>query len=275
MEWLNSLTSMAETKPVLYLVTMVFVSVIIMTLCFFIYKIIKLISEKISSVKIGKAEVGLRTESINNIEVEDITSKKEINMRSLINLIRELPETAIAYNNKINEIKRQLIEDQLQKFKAELRNYKKSIRETYCELINIDLNSDKSKLFSYWFESLFDEVDLEINAVLIRNGLIEKTAEQLEDTLRKLYEESYAVIIEGTENAPSFITNPMGLREIVNDKRNDYKKFLDLSLNHAKKLRVDAEEKFIKAKEDYEKAQFEIIKIDFPEYAERLKENVG
>lgn len=274
MEWLNNITALASTNPTMYILSMLFMLIILGAASFFIFKIVQVITNKFSSLKIGKAELS-SNEKIGDIEVKDITPQADsLNVSNLLNLIIDLPDAAIAYHNKLNEIKRQLISDQFQNFASELRKYRKNIRAEYCKIIDCEVGSDRERLFFYWFSSLFDEVDDEVNSILIRNGLNEKTAEQLEDTLRKLYEETYTIIMDGIENAPPFILKPTELQALVNDRKNDYRKYLEESLNHARKLRIEAESKFQKAKEDYHNARVEIIGRDFPSYLEQIKDDV-
>lgn len=275
MEWLNNITALAATKPTMYIISMLFALIIIASVGWFLFAIIKLVITHFSKVKIGKAELSSEqnNEAFGDIEVSNVTHES-ISVSNLLNLIIDLPDAAISYHSKMNEIKHQLINDQIANFQSELRKYRKNIRQLYCEELKIEISSDKERLFSYWFSSLFVDIDTEINSILVRNGLNEKTAEQLEDIVRKLYEETYAIIMEGIENAPPFISSRNELRNIINDKKNDYRKYLEESLNHARKLRIEAESKFQKVKDEYNSARIEIIARDCPSYLEQIKDGV-
>lgn len=273
MEWLNNVTALAATNPVMYILTMIFVLIVIASVGSFLFASIKFIFTHFSKVKIGKAE--LSTDKDGATSTDGLSdSQGAVSVSSLLNLIIDLPDAAISYHNKLNDIKHQLINDQVANFQSELRKYRKNIRQLYCEELKVEIGSDTERLFNYWFSSLFSDIDAEIDLILARNGLNEKTAEQLEDIVRGLYEESYTIIMDGIENAPPFISAPSKLRTIVADKKNDYRKNLEESVNYARKLRIEAESKFQKIKDEYNSARLEIITRDCPSYLEQIKDAV-
>ena len=192
-----------------------------------------------------------------------IPSSQELT--GLINLIIDLPEIAIRKSESIHSLKEQLIEEQKQDFKARLKSYRLEIRKEFQQLLGVeDSHDNRIRLFAYWFSDLFEDIDDEILVILKLNGLNEKTADQLEDTLTRLYDTTFSKIIEAVDLAPKFIEQPLELRKILERTKSRYREALQSSLNHAKKLRIEYQGKFDKINEEYSANRDLIIARDFP-----------
>lgn len=192
-----------------------------------------------------------------------IPSSQELT--GLINLIIDLPEIAIRKSESIHSLKEQLIEEQKQDFKARLKSYRLEIRKEFQQLLGVeDFHDNRIRLFTYWFSDLFEDINDEILVILKLNGLNEKTADQLEDTLTRLYDTTFSKIIEAVDLAPKFIEQPLELRKILERTKSRYREALQSSLNHAKKLRIEYQSKFDKINEEYSANRDLIIARDFP-----------
>jgi flagellin-specific chaperone FliS len=240
-----------------------------------IYKLVDKLLNK--DVNVGKDGIGFndgnnkKNKNNNNDDLEKqieqpalfISSTQELT--GLINLIIDLPDIAIKKNESLHFLKEQLITEQIQDFKARLKSYRVDIRKEYQELLGIeDFHDNRVRLFAYWFSDLFEDVDDEIMVILKLNGLNEKTADQLEDTLTRLYDTTFSKIIEATDLAPKFIEQPAEVRKILERTKSKYREALQSSLNHAKKLRIEYQGKFDRINEEYSANRDLIIARDFP-----------
>lgn len=266
----SDLVSFIERKPVLFIFIFIVIIALVIFLSIGIYRLVDKLLNK--DVNVGKDGIGLNGGTNNNDdEIEKqidapsfyVSSSQELT--GLINLIIDLPNIAIKKNENIHILKEQLITEQIQDFKARLKSYRVEIRKEYQQLLKVeDFHDNRVRLFTYWFSDLFEDVDDEIMVILKLNGLNEKTADQLEDTLTRLYDSTFSKIIEAIDLAPNFIEKPLEVRHILERTKSKYREALQSSLNHAKKLRIEYQGKFDRINEEYYVNRDSIIARDFP-----------
>lgn len=267
----SELVSFIEKKPVLFIFIFIIIIALVIFLSIGIYRLVDKLLNK--DVNVGKNGIGLNggAKNSNDDEIERqidspsfyVSSSHELT--GLINLIIDLPNIAIKKNENIHILKEQLITEQIQDFKARLKSYRVDIRKEYQQLLGVeDFHDNRVRLFTYWFSDLFEDVEDEILVILKINGLNEKTADQLEDTLTRLYDSTFSKIIEAIDLAPNFIERPAEVRRILEKTKSRYREALQSSLNHAKKLRIEYQGKFDRINEEYSANRDLIIARDFP-----------
>jgi hypothetical protein len=267
----SDLVSFIERKPVLFIFIFIVIIALVIFLSIGIYRLVDKLLNK--DVNVGKDGIGLNggTNNNNDDEIERqidapsfyVSSSQELT--GLINLIIDSPNIAIKKNENIHILKDQLITEQIQDFKARLKSYRLEIRKEYQQLLKVeDFHDNRVRLSTYWFSDLFEDVDDEIMVILKLNGLNEKTADQLEDTLTRLYDSTFSKIIEAIDLAPNFIEKPLEVRHILERTKSKYREALQSSLNHAKKLRIEYQGKFDRINEEYYVNRDSIIARDFP-----------
>ena len=268
------LISFIEKKPVLFIFVFISIIALVVLLSIGIYRLVDKLLNK--DLNVNRDGIGLnggahRSRNAISEEIDNqidspasyIPSSQELT--GLINLIIDLPEIAIRKSESIHSLKEQLIEEQKQDFKARLKSYRLEIRKEFQQLLGVeDSHDNRIRLFAYWFSDLFEDIDDEVLVILKLNGLNEKTADQLEDTLTRLYDTTFSKIIEAVDLAPKFIEQPLELRKILERTKSRYREALQSSLNHAKKLRIEYQIKFDKINEEYSANRDLIIARDFP-----------
>lgn len=266
----SDLVSFIERKPVLFIFIFIVIIALVIFLSIGIYRLVDKLLNK--DVNVGKDGIGLNGGTNNNddeierqIDAPSFYVSSSQELTGLINLIIDLPNIAIKKNENIHILKEQLITEQIQDFKARLKSYRVEIRKEYQQLLKVeDFHDNRVRLFTYWFSDLFEDVDDEIMVILKLNGLNEKTADQLEDTLTRLYDSTFSKIIEAIDLAPNFIEKPLEVRHILERTKSKYREALQSSLNHAKKLRIEYQGKFDRINEEYSANRDLIIARDFP-----------
>lgn len=266
----SDLVSFIERKPVLFIFIFIVIIALVIFLSIGIYRLVDKLLNK--DVNVGKDGIGLNGGTNNNddeierqIDAPSFYVSSSQELTGLINLIIDLPNIAIKKNENIHILKEQLITEQIQDFKARLKSYRVEIRKEYQQLLKVeDFHDNRVRLFTYWFSDLFEDVDDEIMVILKLNGLNEKTADQLEDTLTRLYDSTFSKIIEAIDLAPNFIEKPLEVRHILERTKSKYREALQSSLNHAKKLRIEYQGKFDRINEEYYVNRDSIIARDFP-----------
>lgn len=277
---MSNLISFIENKPVLFMFIFIALIALVVFLSIGIYKLVnKLLNKDVDLNRNGfKFQNNSSKNSDYDKQIESpgafISSSQELT--GLINLIIDLPDIAIRKNESIHFLKEQLITEQKQDFKARLKSYRIEIRKEYQELLGVeDYHDNRVRLFAYWFSDLFEDVDDEIVVILKLNGLNEKSADQLEDTLTRLYDSTFSKIMEAIDLAPKFIEKPAEVRKILERTKSKYREALQSSLNHAKKLRIEYQSKFDKIDAEYVSNRDSIISRDFPNIdLGAIKENV-
>jgi len=258
---MSDLVQMIDSKPIISLFIFFVIIAVIIFLAIGIYKLINKAITK--GIKVKGVEIPGDDNDENFKEIRQMSTTQDIT--GLINLIIDLPDIAIKKNESLYSLKEQLITEQKQDFCARLKSYRVDIRNAYQELIAADdIHDNRVRLFNYWFTDLFEDVEDEILVILRLNGLNEKSAEQLEDTLTRLYDTTFSRIMESVDSAPKFIDKPLEVRKLLERTKSKYREALQSSLNHAKKLRIEYQSKFDKVEEDYLKNREAIIARDFP-----------
>ena len=275
------LINMAKDQPFMYIFTLLCFIGALIIFGFTILRIIKGIIEsklkKVKRNKDGEIVVELGDDSPESqIEHASETSPQIYdNLSNLANLIIDFPEAARKYETAIFEIKHQLTEEQYKDFSNEIKKYRVHLNEYYCKKLKLDESDDKARLFRYWLKQTTNEdVTPQIESILFRNGLNEKTAEQIDDMLRKLYEETFSHLCDSIDEAPPYIKVPE-LKEIITSSKNEYRSALETGLNNARKRRIEREASFEKARQEYINERMEILNRDLPkDVVEKIKENV-
>lgn len=276
---MDKVISLISDHPIAFIFIFLVVIALIVFLSIGLYRLVdKLLNKDINVSKNGLSATNNKKKSKHKKDSDEeleeleeqienptlfIASNQELT--GLINLIIDLPDIAIKKNEAIHNLKERLISEQKQDFCARLKSYRVDIRKEYQMLLGVeDTHDNRVRLFAYWFSDLFEDVDEEILSILKLNGLNEKTPEQLEDTLTRLYDSTFSKIIEATDLAPKFIEKPVEVRKIIEKTKTKFRDSLQASLNHAKKLRTEYQMQFDKIETEYLESRDAIIARDFP-----------
>lgn len=256
---LLALIQLLETKPGLGIFTLTLFTGTIFGLVFMVAKII----DKILKSLINKKKVALGK---GGIVVEEATeeSNSQPNQETLITLICESQTNFMVHYDKMRELREQLLDDQKKKFKTELRKYINTIKDKYFNLIKEDIYTTYGTLFSYWFDTVFDVTQDDIEIILKRNHLKFKTSEEFEDVIRQCYDSTFGEVLDSVDKAPEFIKEKKKLRELIIVEKNQYRSYLDTSLQYAKKLSCDTALKFESEAREFKENQRNIVQRTFP-----------
>lgn len=256
---LLALIQLLETKPELGIFTLTLFTGTIFGLVFMVAKII----DKILKSLINKKKVALGK---GGIVVEEATeeSNSQPNQETLITLICESQTNFMVHYDKMRELREQLLDDQKKKFKTELRKYINTIKDKYFNLIKEDIYTTYGTLFSYWFDTVFDVTQDDIEIILKRNHLKFKTSEEFEDVIRQCYDSTFGEVLDSVDKAPEFIKEKKKLRELIIVEKNQYRSYLDTSLQYAKKLSCDTALKFESEAREFKENQRNIVQRTFP-----------
>jgi len=271
---MDKLVALISDHPIAFIFVFLVLIALVVFLSIGIYRLVdKLLNKDIDLTKDGlrakASKKGKNKKGDEELEEQIehpalfISSNQELT--GLINLIIDLPDIAIKKNESIHNLKERLISEQKQDFCARLKSYRIDVRKEYQILLGVeDIHDTRVRLFSYWFSDLFEDVDEEILSILKLNGLNEKTPEQLEDTLTRLYDSTFSKIVEAADLAPNFIEKPTEVRKIIEKTKSKFRDSLQSSLNHAKKLRIEYQAQFDKIESEYSENRDAIIARDFP-----------
>lgn len=256
---LLALIQLLETKPGLGIFILTLFTGTIFGLVFMVAKII----DKILKSLINKKKVALGK---GGIVVEEATeeSNSQPNQETLITLICESQTNFMVHYDKMRELREQLLDDQKKKFKTELRKYINTIKDKYFNLIKEDIYTTYGTLFSYWFDTVFDVTQDDIEIILKRNHLKFKTSEEFEDVIRQCYDSTFGEVLDSVDKAPEFIKEKKKLRELIIVEKNQYRSYLDTSLQYAKKLSCDTALKFESEAREFKENQRNIVQRTFP-----------
>lgn len=255
-------------SPNMYLVTLLVVVVGLLMILYTVYKVILLLVNLIGKKKLKLGKDGVQFEDIGNPvgSGTELYHSKNVSEENLVTLIIELQDNFTEYSEKVRDIKMQTIEDQLKKFRSELKSYIVYIEEKYLSSLEKKEKIDVSysMLFKYWFETCFDSTQYDIRQILDRNHLKYKTTDEYTDIINQLYDTTYGELISEIENAPAYIKDAIGLKNVVNENRNLYRDYIDNSLQTAKKLSECASEKSSNLYNSFVAYRMDIIKRTFP-----------
>lgn len=257
---LLALVQLLETKPGLGIFVLTLFTGTIFGLVFMVAKII----DKILKSLINKKKVALGKGGIVVEEVTEENSNSQPNQETLITLICESQTNFMVHYDKMRELREQLLDDQKKKFKTELRKYVNTIKDKYFNLIKEDIYTTYGTLFSYWFDTVFDITQDDIEIILKRNHLKFKTSEEFEDVIRQCYDSTFGEVLDSVNKAPEFIKEKKKLRELIIVEKNQYRSYLDTSLQYAKKLSCDTALKFESEAKEFKENQRNIVQRTFP-----------
>ena len=163
---LISLIQLLETKPGLGIFTLTLFAGTIFGFIFMAAKII----DKILKNLINKKKIALGKDGV-TIEEATADSSTQPSQETIITLICESQTNFMVHYDKMRELREQLFDDQKKKFKTELRKYINTIKDKYFNLIKEDIYTTYGTLFSYWFDTVFDITQDDIEIILKRNHL--------------------------------------------------------------------------------------------------------
>lgn len=256
---LISLIQLLETKPGLGIFTLTLFAGTIFGAVFMVAKII----DKILKNLINKKKIALGKDGV-TIEEATADSSTQPSQETIITLICESQTNFMVHYDKMRELREQLFDDQKKKFKTELRKYINTIKDKYFNLIKEDIYTTYGTLFSYWFDTVFDITQDDIEIILKRNHLKFKTSEEFEDVIRQCYDSTFGEVLDSVDKAPEFIKEKKKLRDLIIVEKNQYRSYLDTSLQYAKKLSCDTALKFDLEAKEFKENQRNIVQRTFP-----------
>ena len=184
---------------------------------------------------------------------------------SLVTLIYEMQALFDEYYDRKRDIKLQAIADQLKKFDSERKTFMFLVQDKYLASLSKSENYNSyNMLFHYWFITCFSESDEEIRDILNRNHLKEKTADEYTDIINQLFDTTYSQILSHIETAPNFIISHTLLKSIFVGFKNEYREYLDHSLQNAKKVSEKAAEDRRLVEEEFNAKKSDIVHRTFP-----------
>lgn len=282
MEAINALINLLKEQPIVGLLTLIILAVFALIIFYGISKVIfqlinflvKLFSRKKVSLSLkdgikveGGSDIDEHGEDKSSIgpEIEVIPDLRGgFSEESLVIVICEFQRLTLEYYDTLKTYKDELFDDQVKKFRTELKKYINSIKDKYFEEIKEDPYTVYGNLFSYWFDTAFDTTQDDIKEILKRNHLKFKTSEEFEDIIRQCYDTTFGEILENIERAPEFIKDKRRLRAVIIQEKNAYRTYIDTSLQHAKKLSCETADKIKEAKATLAESQEKVIQRGFP-----------
>lgn len=273
--------AMTELSTPLYLLTILAILAVCGVAIFVAYKLVILIINAVQSIvnhkklKFGKDGIEVASESSNNPEAIETLENGTIKVsedqgqafsdESLVTLIYEMQELFDDYYERKRDLKLQAMTDQLKKFDSERMTFIFLVQEKYLTSLSKSENSNSySMLFHYWFLTCFNETNEEIRAILQRNHLKEKTADEYADIVNQLFDTTYSLMLTHVETAPNFIINHNLLKSVIVGFRNEYREYLDHSLQNAKKISEKAAEDRRLLEEEFNAKKSDVVHRTFP-----------
>lgn len=270
--------AMTELSTPIYILTILAILVACGTALFIGYKLVILVINTIQGIasnkkfKVGKDGIAFENDRDNNptnlidnnIKVVN-DSGQTFSDESLVTLIYEMQALFDEYYDRKRDIKLQAIADQLKKFDSERKTFIFIVQDKYLASLSKSENSNSyNMLFHYWFITCFSESDEEIRDILNRNHLKEKTADEYTDIINQLFDTTYSQILSHIETAPNFIINHTLLKNIFVGFKNEYREYLDHSLQNAKKVSEKAAEDRRLVEEEFNAKKSDIVHRTFP-----------
>ena len=270
--------AMTELSTPLYILTIVAILAACGIALYIGYKLVILIINMIQSIaankklKFGKNGIELENDrSPEGLTVEGSPIKvindpgQTFSDESLVTLIYEMQALFDEYYDRKRDIKIQAMADQLKKFDSERMTFIFLVQEKYLSSLSKSENSNSyNMLFHYWFLTCFSESHEEIRDILNRNHLKEKTADEYTDIINQLFDTTYSQILSHVETAPNFIINHTLLKSVIIGFRNEYREYLDHSLQNAKKISEKAAEDRRLVEEEFNAKKSDIVRRTFP-----------
>lgn len=270
--------AMTELSTSLYILTILAILVACGITLFIGYKLVILIINTLQGIaankkfKVSKDGIAFENDRNNNptnlidnnIRVVN-DPEQTFSDENLVTLIYEMQALFDEYYDRKRDIKQRAINDQTKKFDSERLTFIFIVQEKYLAGLSKSENSNSyNMLFHYWFLTCFNESDEEIKDILDRNHLKEKTADEYTDIINQLFDTTYSQILSHIETAPNFIINHMLLKSIFAGFKNEYREYLDHSLQNAKKISEKAAEDRRLVEEEFNSKKSEIVHRTFP-----------
>lgn len=270
--------AMTELSTPIYILTILAILVACGTALFIGYKLVILVINTLQGIasnkkfKVGKDGIAFENDRDNNptnlidnnIKVVN-DSGQTFSDESLVTLIYEMQALFDEYYDRKRDIKLQAIADQLKKFDSERKTFIFIVQDKYLASLSKSENPNSyNMLFHYWFITCFSESDEEIRDILNRNHLKEKTADEYTDIINQLFDTTYSQILSHIETAPNFIINHTLLKNIFVGFKNEYREYLDHSLQNAKKVSEKAAEDRRLVEEEFNAKKSDIVHRTFP-----------
>lgn len=270
--------AMTELSTPLYILTILAILIACGISLYVGYKLVILIINTLQGIaankkfKVGKDGIEFENDRNNSPTALLDNNIKVINEpgqtfsdESLVTLIYEMQALFDEYYDRKRDIKLQAIADQLKKFDSERKTFMFLVQDKYLASLSKSENYNSySMLFQYWFITCFNESDEEIRDILNRNHLKEKTADEYTDIINQLFDTTYSQILSHIETAPNFIISHTLLKSIFVGFKNEYREYLDHSLQNAKKVSEKAAEDRRLVEEEFNAKKSDIVHRTFP-----------
>lgn len=270
--------AMTELSTPLYILTILAILIACGISLYVGYKLVILIINTLQGIaankkfKVGKDGIEFENDRSNNPTALLDNNIKVINDpvqtfsdESLVTLIYEMQALFDEYYDRKRDIKLQAIADQLKKFDSERKTFMFLVQDKYLASLSKSENYNSyNMLFHYWFITCFSESDEEIRDILNRNHLKEKTADEYTDIINQLFDTTYSQILSHIETAPNFIISHTLLKSIFVGFKNEYREYLDHSLQNAKKVSEKAAEDRRLVEEEFNAKKSDIVHRTFP-----------
>lgn len=270
--------AMTELSTPLYILTILAILITCGISLYVGYKLVILIINTLQGIaankkfKVGKDGIEFENDRNNSPTALLDNNIKVINDpgqtfsdESLVTLIYEMQALFDEYYDRKRDIKLQAIADQLKKFDSERKTFMFLVQDKYLASLSKSENYNSyNMLFHYWFITCFSESDEEIRDILNRNHLKEKTADEYTDIINQLFDTTYSQILSHIETAPNFIISHTLLKSIFVGFKNEYREYLDHSLQNAKKVSEKAAEDRRLVEEEFNAKKSDIVHRTFP-----------
>jgi hypothetical protein len=270
--------AMTELSTPLYILTILAILVACGIALYVGYKLVILVINTLQGIaankkfKVGKDGIEFENDRNNNPTALLDNNIKVVNDpgqtfsdESLVTLIYEMQALFDEYYDRKRDIKLQAIADQLKKFDSERMTFVFIVQDKYLASLSKSENSNSyNMLFHYWFLTCFNEYHEEIRDILNRNHLKEKTADEYTDIINQLFDTTYSQILSHIETAPNFIINHTLLKSVFVGFKNEYREYLDHSLQNAKKISEKAAEDRRLVEEEFNAKKSDIVHRTFP-----------
>ncbi len=138
-----------------------------------------------------------------------------------------------------------LLSEQIEKLKAELKNFTNEIKTEYDAFIRKDNSNDyttQSYIFDSWIREQVKSIKDNLIYIIKRNHLRQKQTEEFEDTVRSVIDTTYADLKSSALRAPEFIKYKRELAGIFTKCGESYRHYIEIVLQFAKRESVKTAE---------------------------------
>lgn len=228
-------------------ITLVFSLISVGILAYLVFKIIKMLKETIDKKDFhfpNKMDITSKPKEastplpMEDVQVTTLSNGVENNIVSLVLRVQALYSQ---YSNTEKSKHDILLGEQLDKLRAELKNFTNEIKTEYDTLIKSNLAEDsadyitQSYIFDAWIREQMKDIQEQLTMVIKRNHLRQKQTEDFEDTVRSIIDTTYADIKSSILRAPEFIKYKSELTRIFNKRGDSYRQHIEIVLQYAKR----------------------------------------